>query len=519
MSQLPSQSAQRLAQNSLRQLSLGETLPPSPHAVFCSLPTIADIIAYEKNDPQTCQRMQGGYPRFVNPGFSQKLENTLLAQTSGLGYRSLRLVSSVRAAEQLFDYLPKESQAQVHREGEINYVSFIDEPTFCQSAREFLQHTGCMVFSRQAEDLLYARGELEQRHVEDAMIGHHQQDEYLAKIFPAICQDLQTKQQNIFLSRCGMNAVFAAYQAINKIQKQRGRRLWIQLGWLYVDTIELLKKFSASTEDDYIYLADPLDLEQLKQVFVNFEGQVAAVITEAPTNPLLATTDTTRLTELCKQADVALILDPSLAGIGNVAVLEHCDLVVSSLTKYHGWSGDLIMGLAAPNPESQFYTELCQLIPQYIDQPYVRDLGRLAFLLGEYPSVLQTINQNTMQVADFLSNCPAIKRLYWAYADGYAENYTALAQASDRPGAVLGFELHASWSYFYDRVCLPKGPSFGTAFSILCPFVYLAHYDLVKTASGQDTLKASGLSPELLRLSVGIEPVDDLLSVLKQAMN
>ena len=71
---------------------------------------------------------------------------------------------------------------------------------------------------------------------------------------------------------------------------------------------------------------------------------------------------------------------------------------------------------------------------------------------------------------------------------------------------------------FYDRLRLPKGPSFGMKTTLICPFMYLAHYDLVTTPAGLAELAASKLDPDLLRLCVGIEPVDDIIATLAEAL-
>ena len=63
-----------------------------------------------------------------------------------------------------------------------------------------------------------------------------------------------------------------------------------------------------------------------------------------------------------------------------------------------------------------------------------------------------------------------------------------------------------------------KSPSFGTQFSICCPYVYLAHYKLVKSAAGRETLARAGLSPSLLRLSVGTENPDLIIETLGEAL-
>jgi cystathionine gamma-synthase len=54
--------------------------------------------------------------------------------------------------------------------------------------------------------------------------------------------------------------------------------------------------------------------------------------------------------------------------------------------------------------------------------------------------------------------------------------------------------------------------------SLLSPFIYIAHYDLVKTVAGRAELAAGGIEPDLLRLSVGAEPVEDIIAALAEAL-
>ena len=54
--------------------------------------------------------------------------------------------------------------------------------------------------------------------------------------------------------------------------------------------------------------------------------------------------------------------------------------------------------------------------------------------------------------------------------------------------------------------------------TLVCPFLYLAHYDLVTTPAGRAELAASGLDPDLVRLCVGVEPVEDILGALAEAL-
>ena len=83
---------------------------------------------------------------------------------------------------------------------------------------------------------------------------------------------------------------------------------------------------------------------------------------------------------------------------------------------------------------------------------------------------------------------------------------------------MISFTLKGPLAKFHDAVRRPKGPSFGMTTILISPFIYLAHYDLVTSATGRAELAAHGLSPELPRLSVGTEPVDDIIAALTEAL-
>ena len=53
---------------------------------------------------------------------------------------------------------------------------------------------------------------------------------------------------------------------------------------------------------------------------------------------------------------------------------------------------------------------------------------------------------------------------------------------------MISFTLRGRLDAFYDRLRLPKGPSFGMRTTLICPFMYLAHYDLVTTEKGREEL-------------------------------
>ena len=84
---------------------------------------------------------------------------------------------------------------------------------------------------------------------------------------------------------------------------------------------------------------------------------------------------------------------------------------------------------------------------------------------------------------------------------------------------MVTFTLRMPLDRFYDQLRIPKGPSFGMKTSLISPFIYLAHYDLVTSEAGRAELATSCLNPELLRLAIGCEDPVDIIAALAEALS
>ena len=82
---------------------------------------------------------------------------------------------------------------------------------------------------------------------------------------------------DLFLAPCGMNALWAAFRAAAGLQAARGRPVWLQLGWLYLDTIAILQRFTGAT-GNHIHVRDPLDLEAIARLLTDHPERIAGVI-------------------------------------------------------------------------------------------------------------------------------------------------------------------------------------------------------------------------------------------------
>ena len=490
-------------------LLLGQRIPGSVHSVSCSLPTMRDVVGYEEKNPDITRHLTSGYPRFVVHPFAHQLAQQL-AEQHHLGGRTLWLTSSARMAGELARHLG--ANAEILAIAGLHGVSHPKNAELATRAKTFLQNVGGFLSSREAEDHLVRLVLLPAAAPETLFPGDATTEvkRHLRPAFPG------AGDADFFLASSGMNAIYAAFRALAELQAGHGRTVWIQLGWLYLDTIAILKKFTAP--GDYIYARDVFDRAALERLFAEHGPRIAGIVTEVPTNPLIQTPDLPWLVALARRHDAALILDPTVASAFNVNLLPCADVITTSLTKYAASEGDVIAGLAVVNPASPHAARLRTRLASLLEPVYPRDLARLAAQIGKTEALLARVHDNVPHVIGFLETHPAVRDVFWARRAESRPNFDRVARAPGAVGAMISFTLRGPLEKFYDRLRLPKGPSFGMTTTLICPFMFLAHYDLVTSEAGRAELASSGLDPNLLRLSVGTEPVEEIIAALAEAL-
>ncbi len=467
------------------------------------------VHGYEQKDPEIVRQLTNGYPRFVVHPFLHALADHYRA-SAGLGDR-LWLVSSAQMARALVAEL--NDAAAVHDFDGIAAVSHADTPDLAKTAKTFLQNTGGFLSSRAAEDRLVRLG-LRAAVASEAYFPGDALNEIRRQLQPLFDG---TTVEDILPATCGMNALYAAFRALAERQATRGRTIWVQVGWLYLDTIALLKRH-ARQPADYVCFPNVFDLPALELLFAQSGSQIAGLIIEAPTNPLLQTADLAAIARLARSYEAAVLVDPSVSSVHSVDVLPHADVVTASLTKYAASEGDLTAGLVVVNPTSPGADALHRDIAARLEPVYPRDLSRLAHEIGNTRQVLRQIETSVPLIAAWLEAHPGVRSVAWAHSPKSRANYEKIERHPGAVGSMISFTVRQPIADFYDRLRLPKGPSFGIKTTLICPFIYLAHYDLVTTEAGRAELTASGLDPDLLRLSIGTEPAQDVITALAEAL-
>ena len=475
---------------------LGATVPASPHATVVSLPTLADVEGYERKDPATLRHITVGYPRFVR----NRLVGEAAARAAAALGRTGELFPLVSRAAALA--WADRAGAAVTSLDDVGDWVLLTTPPGDAAARlaKFVQHTGTLISSRQAAATLAP----ERRHVGappapvQAALAP-----YLAGVAPA----------DILLATSGMNAVAAAIAAIDAVQRPRGRRVWIQFGWLYVDSTRLLEKAAAAPHH---FVADVRDLAAVERLLAT--GNVAGVLTEIPNNPQLETADLPALRALCDKHGAKLLLDPSSVGLASVDVLPFADVVVSSLTKYAGSEGDVMAGVLAIDPARADAAALLTAARRRLEPLHALDLRALAAQIGRMEEVTRRLAANAAELARRLAAHPAVVRVRTADQGPTADAYRRVRRPGAGAGALITIELRGDMRAVYDRLAVGKGPSFGLRYTLAAPFLWLAHFEEVTTEQGRAGIRAAGLDPDLLRVSVGLEPIEEIWSAFAAAL-
>ncbi|MDD2291953.1 MAG: PLP-dependent transferase [Aliarcobacter sp.] len=479
----------------------GQTLPLNNiHAVSVSMPNLQDVIDYEEQTPQILEKIQSAYPRFVMHPYLKLLASYIKEKYKVSDAYEVVLLSSQKAVNVV------SNKYFIHNKIEINepfgVILVQNGTTQLQKVLKFIQHVGYNLSSRLAQEYLFKEGLLATRHDEEY------EDEKTAydTLTKTLADAYNQPQKNVCLTPSGMNAVYCALRGLKSIQNGNGKTKLIQLGWLYLDTMNIVEHYF--DENKIFYDINNLDL---LEDYLKTDGHtISAIITEIPTNPLLQTVDLPRLKALCIRYNILLVIDATFATPFNLDLKPYADIYVESLTKFACGNADVLMGALILNENSKI-SMISQEFFKHADMPYIKDIQRLAYEIKNYESRMKIISSNTKKLVEYFKTAPFIDEIFYCLSPKYASNYEKLMINKDCYTGIISVTFKKDFKEVYDKLNFAKGPSLGTEFTLLMPYTYLAHYDLVTSQKGQEFLKEIGLPINLLRISVGVEDIDEII--------
>tara|TARA_Y100001954_G_scaffold114230_1_gene123596 strand:+ start:179 stop:1321 length:1143 start_codon:yes stop_codon:yes gene_type:complete len=259
-------------------------------------------------------------------------------------------------------------------------------------------------------------------------------------------------------------------------------------------------------------------MESLEAVSAKINANTKLIWVETPTNPTLKIIDIKAMSALAKANSLMLAVDNTFA----TSYLQNpldlgADIVMHSATKYLGGHSDVVLGaLVVKDADLAERIAFIQNSSGGVCGPFdswlvLRGIKTLAVRMKAH-------SENGSRIARFLKEHPLVNNVYWPGLSDHPNHDVACSQMKDF-GGMLSFDL--------------KEDSQDRAFSILSAFKL---FSLAESLGGVESLCGhpasmthaaipreervqSGVTDSLIRLSVGIEDVEDLLADLEQALN
>ena len=246
------------------------------------------------------------------------------------------------------------------------------------------------------------------------------------------------------------------------------------------------------------------------------KDETKAIFLETPTNPLLKITDIKAVADIAKAHDIITIVDNTFATPYNQRPLElGADIVLHSASKYLGGHSDVVAGLVTTSSE-KLAEELGFLQnsiggilgPQdsWIVQRGIKTLGIR----------MEAHEANAKKIVDYLNGHDKVEKIYYPGLESHPGYETAKKQMTGF-GGMISFELKEGLSAetFVESLSLiTLAESLGAVESLIEIPALMTHGAIPSA----DRLKA-GIKDELIRLSVGIEDVEDLIEDLESGFN
>ncbi|KAG9049960.1 hypothetical protein FS837_008310 [Tulasnella sp. UAMH 9824] len=350
---------------------------------------------------------------------------------------------------------------------------------------------------------------------------------------------------DVYLYPGGMNAIWHAHQLILQTAQQMGKVAGksICFGFPYTDTLKILQKWGPGC---YFFGSgvdgDLSEVRRVAQEAASSGIPILALFCEVSTNPLLRTPNMVELRKIADEFDFLIVVDETIGNFVNVDIMEYSDIVVTSLTKVFSGRTNVMGGSLILNPQRRHYAVLRNhLNSTYEDLYWHEDVVCMELNSRHFAPRIDVINRNAEAVADLLWHQSEVYKTAHGESQSFdgkksiitnvffpkwvtRENYDACrrrpASSAVAPlypsgfGSLLTilFSDEPAARAFYDNLGCEKGPTWGTNFTLACPYTILAHYCELDWAAGY------GVPINLVRISVGMEDEEIILGWVRHAL-
>ena len=314
---------------------------------------------------------------------------------------------------------------------------------------------------------------------------------------------------------------------------------------IYGGTFNLLKE----TLPRYGITTTFVDIDNLEEVEAAIKDNTKLVLIETLGNPVINIPDIEKIAEIAHKHQIPLVADNTFATPYLINVFSHgVDIAVHSATKFIGGHGTTIGGVIVDSGKFDWtasgkFPQLVEEDPSYHNISYTRDVGAAAFivaarvqLLRDMGAALSPFNsflllqgletlslrverhvQNAEKIVDFLVNHPKVEKVnYPKLADS---PYHTLAEKYLPKGVGSIFTFHVKGGEAEARKVSDSLEIFSNLANVADAKSLVVHPATTTHAQLSDSdLEAAGVTKNQIRLSIGLENVDDLIEDLRLAL-
>ena len=350
------------------------------------------------------------------------------------------------------------------------------------------------------------------------------QNEFGEYIFDYSRADNPTRQnleKNIASLENGIGAVayssgMAAISSICQLFKSGDELIFTNnvYGGTYRLMEKIMKKFSISVKW--------IDTSNLESVKDNINSNTKMIFIESPTNPMMTMSDIREISVIAKNNNIIVAVDNTFMSPFFQRPLElGADLVIHSSTKYLGGHSDIIGGFVIVRDNQSLLDDLkfIQMSVGAVPGPFdcwltQRSIKTLAVRMERH-------NSNAIEIADLLNQSESIKNVYYPGLISHPQHELAKKQHSSPNGShgfggMISFELEniqAAKKFVKHLEIFTLAESLGGVESLVCHPATMTHASIP-----EDIRDEIGITGGLLRLSVGIEDLDDLKRDIENAL-
>ena len=284
---------------------------------------------------------------------------------------------------------------------------------------------------------------------------------------------------------------------------------------LYGGTHELVEKILPDLGIDVV-IRNFHDLEQLEET-IKADGQIALMHIETPANPTLQCVDLAALSALGKKYGLTVTVDNTFATPYLQQPFRYdVDYVMHSTTKFLNGHGTAIGGILLGRDLEKMNTKITKVHRLLGGNSNAFDAFLLTNGLRTFGLRMERHCTNAATVADYLEKNPGVSKVNYLGLESHPDKPIADRQLK-HPGAMLSFELKGGYEAginFINRLRLcTNAVSLGTCDTLVCHAASTTHLGV-----SAEQRHAFGITDGLIRISVGIENVADIINDLEQAI-